>query len=229
MDFRRFRCITFDCYGTLVDWETGLFGALRPLLAAHGVKVDDAKLLEHYAELETHAEAGEYKKYREVLREVVRGLGQRLGFKPTPAELDALADSIPQWLPFPDTVPALKRMHKKHQLAVISNIDNDLFAQTARRLEVPFDQVITAEQARSYKPSRRNFELALERIGLPPEQVLHVAQSIFHDVVPARALGFATVWVHRPSPRAGAGATPAVKAQPDLEVPDLKALADMLP
>ena len=227
LDFRRFRCITFDCYGTLVDWETGLFAALRPTLAAHGVQVPDAKLLEHYAELETHAEAGEYKRYREVLREVVRGLGQRLGFVATEAEMDALPDSIPQWLPFPDTVAALTRLRRKHQLAVISNIDNDLFAPTSRRLEVPFDHVITAEQARSYKPSRRNFELALERIGLPPEQVLHCAQSIFHDVVPARALGFATGWVNRPSPRAGAGATPAVKAQPDLEVPDLRTLAEM--
>jgi 2-haloacid dehalogenase len=227
MDFRRFHCLTFDCYGTLVDWETGLFGALRPVLAAHGVKIDDAKLLEHYAELEAHAEAGEYKRYRDVLREVVLGLGKRLAFTPTPAEADALADSIPQWLPFPDTVAALRRLHKKYQLAIISNIDDDLFAHTARRLEVPFDHVITAEQARSYKPSRRNFELAIERIGLPPEQILHVAQSIFHDVVPASSLGFATVWVNRPSPRAGAGATPAAKARPDLEVPDLNTLAEM--
>lgn len=227
MDFRRFHCLTFDCYGTLVDWETGLFGALRPLLAAHGVKIDDAKLLEHYAELEAHAEAGEYKPYREVLREVVRGLGQRLGFAPSDAERNALAESVAQWLPFPDTVAALRQLHKKYQVAVISNIDDDLFAHTARRLEVPFDHVITAQQARSYKPSRRNFELALERIGLPPQQILHVAQSIFHDVVPASSLGFATVWVNRPSPRAGAGATPAVHAQADLEVPDLKTLAEM--
>ena len=131
------------------------------------------------------------------------------------------------WKPFPDTVAALKKLKSRYKLAIISNTDDDLFADTARLLEVSFDWVITAQQAGSYKPSHHNFKLALERIALPPEQVLHVAQSIYHDIVPARELGLATVWVNRRAGKHGEGATKAAQGQPDLEVPDLKTLAEM--
>ena len=158
---------------------------------------------------------------------VVRGFGGRLGFKPTDAQVRSLPDSLANWLPFPDTIAALRQLKARYQLAVISNVDDDLFAATARRLEVPFDHVITAQQARAYKPSLQMFNLAQQRIGVPPARWLHAAQSVYHDVVPARSMGIATVWVNRRSPRPGAGAAKAASGQPDLEVPDLKTLAGL--
>ncbi len=226
LDLRRFRVLTFDCYGTLIDWESGILAALRPLMAAHGKSLADDKLLELYGELEAEAEAGEYQSYRKILQAVARGFGRRLGFETSEQEARSLPESLKNWQPFPDTVAALKKLKSRFQLAIVSNTDDDLFADTARLLEVPFDWVITAQQAGSYKPSHNNFRLALERIALPPEQVLHCAQSLYHDIVPARALGLATVWVNRRGARGG-GATKAASGQPDLEVPDLKTLAEM--
>jgi 2-haloacid dehalogenase len=230
LDFTRFQVLTFDCYGTLIDWETGIFGAMRPILKTHGQVVSDADLLELYSELELQAEQGEqaeFRPYREVLKSVVRGFGDRLGFMPSESEVRSLPESLANWLPFPDTVAALRKLKSRYQLAITSNVDDDLFAGTAPRLEVHFDHVITAQQARAYKPSLRVFKLAQERIGVQPNQWLHVAQSVYHDVVPAKSLGIATVWVNRPSPRPGAGAAKAASAQPDLEVSSLKALADL--
>ncbi|HSB75592.1 MAG TPA: haloacid dehalogenase type II, partial [Terriglobales bacterium] len=188
LDFSRFRALTFDCYGTLIDWETGLLGALRPILRSHGSNLGDEQILALYAELEPAAQ-NPYRRYRDVLEEVVRGLGKRLGFEASQAEARSLPDSLPDWQPFPDTVAALQKLQARYRLAIISNTDDDLFAGTARHLKVKFDQVITAEQARAYKPSLAPFHLALQRLELPREQILHVGQSVYHDVVPARSLG----------------------------------------
>jgi len=225
LNFTQFQVLSFDCYGTLIDWETGIFSALGSTLAAHGKSIADAELLKVYSELESEAEQGEFCSYREVLGSVVRGFGERLGFKPTEAQVRSLPDSLASWLPFPDTVAALQKLKARYQLAVISNVDDDLFAATARRLEVAFDHVITAQQARAYKPSLLIFNLAQQRIGVAPARWLHAAQSVYHDVIPARSMGIATVWVNRPSPRPGVGAAKAASGQPDLEVPDLKTLA----
>jgi 2-haloacid dehalogenase len=222
LDFPRFRAITFDCYGTLIDWETGLLGALRPVLRAHGSKLRDEQILALYAELEPAAQ-NPYRRYREVLQEVMRGFGKRLGFQVSEAEARSLPDSLKDWQPFPDTVDALQKLQARFRLAIISNTDDDLFAGTAPHLQVKFDQVITAEQAGSYKPSLAPFRLALERLGLPKEQVLHAGQSVYHDVVPARSLGLATVLVRR----RGSGATRVLADKPDLEVPDLQTLASL--
>jgi 2-haloacid dehalogenase len=227
LDFTRFQVLTFDCYGTLIDWETGIFSALRPILAAHGRTVTDFALLELYSELELQAEQGEFRPYREVLQSVVRGLGERLGFTPSETEVRSLPESLANWPPFPDTVAALRKLKSRYQLAILSNVDDDLFAATERRLEVPFDHVVTAQQARAYKPAPSLFKMAQERVGVTPEKWLHVGQSVHHDVIPAKSLGIATVWVNRPSPRPGAGATKAASGQPDLEVSSLKALADL--
>lgn len=225
LDLTRFRVLTFDCYGTLINWEAGIFGALRPILAAHGKSIDDVSVLELYADLELQAEKGEYIPYREVLQQVVRGFGKRLGFNPNEAEVRSLPESLGEWKPFPDTVQGLQRLAKRFRLAIVSNIDDDLFALTRPKLGVAFDQVITAQQARCYKPCRRIFQLAQERIEVRPEEWLHVGQSVHHDVIPAKALGLSSVWVNRRSPRAGAGATKAATGQPDLEVPDIATLA----
>src|SRR5580700_1354929 len=157
LDLSRFKVLTFDCYGTMIDWETGIFSALRPILAAHGNKITDSALLELYSELELSAEQGEFLRYRDVLQSVVRGFGTRLGFSPSDAEVRSLPDSLPNWQPFPDTVASLRKLKSRYQLAVMSNIDDDLFASTAPKLGVAFDQVITAQQAGCYKPCTRMF------------------------------------------------------------------------
>jgi 2-haloacid dehalogenase len=227
LNFARFKVLTFDCYGTMIDWESGIFSALHPILAAHGKKLTDSALLELYSELEASAEKGEFLRYRDVLQSVVRGFGERLGFSPTDAEVRSLPESLAKWQPFPDTVEALRRLKARYQLAVISNVDDDLFAATAPKLGVAFDHVITAQQAACYKPCMRIFKLAEERIGVSREQWLHVGQSIYHDVIPAQSLGIGTVWVNRPSPRPGAGAAAAAVGKPDLEVPNLQNLAKL--
>jgi len=227
LDFSRFQVLTFDCYGTLVDWESGIFSALLPILAAHGKSLPDSLLLELYGELEAEAEHEPYRPYRDVLQAVVHGFGRRLDFLPSEAESRSLPESLARWQPFPDTVGALRRLQKRYKLAVLSNIDDDLFACTAPKLEVSFDHVITAERARAYKPSIEVFRLAQKRIGVPIDRWLHVGQSIYHDVIPAQSLGVSTVWVNRPSPRSGIGAVKAATAQPDCVVPTLAALAAM--
>ena len=225
MNLKDFSVLTFDCYGTMIDWESGIFSALHPVLKAHSQKISEVALLEMYADLELAAEQGEYSKYWDVLESVVRGFGQRLGFKPTEAEVRSLPESVKTWQPFPDTVAALQKLKSRYQLAVISNIDDDLFTLTAPKLKVHFDHVITAAQARCYKPCTKIFRMAQERMGVSPGKWLHVGQSIYHDVIPVKSLGIATVWVNRPSPRAGAGATKAASGKPDLEVSSLDALA----
>ncbi len=227
LDFNPFQCLTFDCYGTLIDWESGILQAMETTLAAHGQPCTQDEILELYAELESEAERGEYVTYREILKRVVRGFGYRLGFSPSAQEVESLPESLKNWQPFPDTVSALKSLKTKYKLAVISNIDDDLFPSSARYLQVPFDYVVTAQQAKSYKPSLNNFRLALDRIGLPHNKVLHVAQSLYHDIAPARSLGLSTVWVNRRTGEKGWGATRPATAQPDVEVPDLESLASM--
>jgi 2-haloacid dehalogenase len=227
LNFRDFRVLSFDCYGTLVDWESGILGAVGPILAAHHKSLPDSALLELYGELEARAEEGEFRPYRQVLQSVVRGFGERLGFTPGEEEISSLPDSLADWKPFPDTVAALHRLKSRYQLAIISNVDDALFAPTAARLEVKFDHIITAQQARAYKPSPGIFKLAEKRIGATRAQWLHAAQSVYHDVVPASSLGIANVWVNRRSHRTGAGAAKAASAHPDLEVPDLQTLAGL--
>ncbi|MGH9500966.1 MAG: haloacid dehalogenase type II [Terriglobales bacterium] len=227
LDLSRFSVLSFDCYGTLIDWEAGIFSALRPILAAHNKRVNDVTLLKMYSELELEAEQ-EYVSYREVLRSVVRRFGERLEFDPTQAELRSLPDSLASWEPFPDTVAALRELKTRYELAVISNIDDDLFASTAPKLGMKCDHVITAQQALCYKPCKRIFEIAKSRLGVAPEKWLHVGQSIYHDVIPAQMMGLATVWVNRPSRRAGAGATKAAAGKPDLEVSSLKELVELV-
>ena len=184
--------------------------------------------LELYGELESEAERGAYRDYKAVLRTVLEGLGSRLGFSPTRTELERFAMSVKDWPAFPDSPRALHALKTKYKLAIISNIDDDLFAFSAQRLQVAFDWVVTAQQVKSYKPSHNNFHRAFERLGVPPSRILHVAQSLFHDIAPAKALGLATVWVNRRHGKAGSGATPPAQAQPDMEVPDLQSLAQRI-
>jgi 2-haloacid dehalogenase len=230
MDFSRFTTISFDCYGTLIDWESGILPTLRDVLANHGQTLSDAAILELYGEFEAGAESGPYQSYRDVLQSVVRAFAERLNFAASSAEINSLPESVTAWRPFPDTVSALHELQKQYKLAIISNVDDDLFAETRKHLQLEFDGVITAEQARSYKPSLNNFRMALRALAISPDRLLHAAQSVYHDVVPARSLGISTVWVNRKSARPGIGAVRASAAlvsekQADLQVPDLASLA----
>jgi 2-haloacid dehalogenase len=227
LDFNRFEVLTFDCYGTLINWETGILSALRPVLSAHKKEIDDATLLKLYGDFEQRSEQGAFRPYREVLKSVVRQFGDELQFTPTAKEARSLSDSLPSWRPWPDTVAALRQLKTRFRLAILSNVDDDLFAHTGPQLEVDFDEVITAQQAQAYKPSLKIFELALSRINAPAHRVLHVGQSIYHDVIPAQSLGLTAVWVNRRSARPGVGAIKSAEAEPDLTVSTLADLATL--
>jgi len=225
LQWNDFEVLTFDCYGTLIDWETGILDTLRPIFATHRVELIPEETLELYGELESTAERGEYREYKAVLRLVLERLGARLGFVHTAEELQRFSISVKNWPAFSDSASALQALRRRYRLAIISNIDDDLFAFSAERLQVKFDWIITAKQVKSYKPSLNNFRLAFERIGVPQKRILHVAQSLFHDIAPANVLGLSTVWVNRRQNKEGSGATPVAQARPDLEVPDLRTLA----
>jgi len=227
LDLSQFEVFTFDCYGTLVDWETGILRALRTIVHPHKVHASDNELLEAYASAESDLETGEFMPYRRVLELVVRNLGAKFSFNASPDEQHLLPESLKTWQPFPDTVAALRRLHQRYKLAIISNVDDDLFVHTGKLLEVPFDFVTTALEVRSYKPSFNNFRRALEKMRVSKDRVLHVAQSLHHDIEPTRALGIRSIWVNRRHGKPGAGATVVSAAKPDLEVPDLKTLADL--
>lgn len=227
LDFDRFTYLTFDCYGTLIDWERGILAALRPVLDRYEMRISDDAALELYGELESEGEREPYRPYRDVLTTVMDGFGARLGFVPTDVERAALASSVGDWPPFPDTVEALRALAGRFRLVILSNIDDDLFALSARHLGVAFAAVVTAQQVGRYKPDPRNFRTLLDRLDTAPDRVLHVAQSLYHDIAPANALGLTTVWVNRRHDRPGSGATPPATALPALEVPDLRTLAHL--
>ena len=226
LDFGRFDVLTFDCYGTLIDWEAGILAGLHAVLDPRGVTADDEDLLERYARHEAAIEAGPYLRYREVLARALAGVCAEVGVEPRAEELAAFGGLVGSWPAFPDSAAALSRLQQRFGLAVITNCDDDLFAASARRLGVDFDFVITAQQVGAYKPSHRNFEVAFERIDRPRDRILHVAQSLFHDHVPARELGLSSVWIDRRHDRPGSGATPAATAAPTLAVPDMATFAD---
>ena len=222
IDFGAFEALTFDCYGTLIDWETGIASWLRPFADAS----DDA-LLESFARHEAALEAGPYRTYREVLAEALRGVGRDFGFEPSDAQAAAFGDSVGSWPAFADSAAALTALKRRYRLGVITNCDDELFALSNRRLGVEFDWVITAQQAGGYKPRLENFTYAFERIDVPRERILHVAQSLFHDHAPAKALGMTTVWIDRRQGREGFGATPPAQAQPDAVVPEMRTFAQL--
>lgn len=221
------RILTFDCYGTLIDWESGLLAILRDTLGEAAADTSDEDLLSLYAKFEADAERS-FQPYRDVLRDVMQRFDKQFEAGLSDVGLEVLALDLPTWPPFDDTIPALRRLAERYALGVISNVDRDLFSATAKVLEVPFDWVITAEDAGSYKPSLNNFNVALDEMGAEVEEVVHVAQSLYHDIAPAAGLGLKTIWVDRRRGRTGTGATPQAVAHPDARVSDLSSLADLI-
>ena len=226
LDFNRLEWLSFDCYGTLVDWETGISTAVAEVVESHGIRKSGAEILALFADLEPKVQGSPgYLTYRRVLRDVMALIGAEFGFRCTEVELGCLADTLPDWPVFPDVVPALKTLKTRYKLAVISNVDDDLFAGTAEALGVDFDVVVTAEQVRSYKPDLRNFRVASARMAVDKQRWLHVAESLYHDIEPANQLGINCVWVNRADRGGGTRRTDAV---PDLVVPDLAALGNVM-
>jgi 2-haloalkanoic acid dehalogenase type II len=230
MEITDFKVLSFDCYGTLIDWEAGILAALAPWRAERGIGAADDRLLESFGRHE-HAiqDADPSLLYTDVLRRVMRAIGAEHGVTTTGREDDALALSVEDWPAFPDTVEALGYLKRHYRLAILSNIDATSFRQTQPHLEVEFDAVLTAQAIGSYKPDRRNFEALVARLGddgVTAPEILHTAQSLYHDIAPAGALGLATCWIDRRAGKPGAGATPPSDAVPDFTFPTLGALAD---
>lgn len=204
-----YKTLTFDCYGTLIDWETGILRCLQPMLQNYYVNTIDEFVLNLFATLEPEAQQ-QGGTYKDVLTQVTAGFARRLGFTPDGEALGKLAASVAHWPAFPDTVAALATLRQHFKLGIVSNIDDDLFAASQAHLEMDFDFVVTAEQVGAYKPDPAMFKTALAKAEGP---VLHVAQSRYHDIVPATELKLDTVWINRPS----LGAAHPVDAKPTWE------------
>jgi 2-haloacid dehalogenase len=227
-----FRALSLDCYGTLIDWERGISAVLRPWARDHDLDIDDERLLAAYGEHEARMEARTpTARYPDVVAQSMMAIGQDLGVPVSRAEAERLATSVPEWPAFPDSREALTSLAKHYKLIVLSNVDRASFRGSSQRLGVSFTEVITAEDVGCYKPSARNFEVLLARAaqhGIGGHTLLHVAQSLFHDHVPAKAVGLATVWINRRHDRAGRGLipVPTTSVSPDWEFPSMRAFAE---
>jgi len=211
MKLTDFEALTFDCYGTLIDWETGLYNSLQPLLQAGAVTLGRDEVLAVFARHEAAQEAATPRMiYSELLAEVHRRLAGEWGVKADEERAVAFGKSVPDWPEFPDTQASLQYLQRYYKLVILSNVDRASFRLSLPKLGVEFDAVLTAEEIGSYKPDRRNFHYMIEKLGemgVPKERILHTAQSLFHDHVPAKELGLATAWINRRHGKTGTGAT----------------------
>lgn len=224
-----FRVLTFDCYGTLIDWEGGIHAALAPLLARGDGRMGRDAALEAFARLEAEQEAATPTMiYSDLLAEVHRRLAREWGLPAEEADHRRFGASVPDWPAFPDSAEALAYLKRHFSLVILSNVDRTSFAGSNRRLGVVFDAICTAQDIGSYKPADRNFDYMLEHLsalGHASHQVLHTAQSLFHDHVPAKRAGLATAWIDRRHDQGGWGATPPAEARYDFRFTSLAAMA----
>ena len=227
-----FDALSFDCYGTLIDWEAGIAAVLSRWARSRRLSLDSEALLAAFSRHEAAAETGHPQElYPAILARSMRGLGSELGAQVREQDAQALAHSVPSWPAFPDSRAALSTLGERYKLIILSNVDRDSFAGSSRRLGVRFTSILTAQDIGAYKPSPRCFEaLTAEasRLGIPRGRLLHVAQSLFHDHVPAKRAGLPTAWINRRHDKPGWGATPAPQADvtPDWEFPSMAAFAD---
>jgi 2-haloacid dehalogenase len=226
-----FDALSFDCYGTLIDWEAGIAAVLRRWAASRRLALDDEALLAAFSGSEAAAEAEHPDElYPAILARSMRGLGSEFGAEVSEQDAQSLARSVPDWPAFADSADALRALGQRYKLIILSNVDRSSFAASNRRLGASFAGILTAEDIGSYKPSPRNFEaLAAEasRLGVRKGRLLHVAQSLFHDHVPAKKAGLPTAWINRRRNRRGWGATPPPPAEviPDWQFPSMAAFA----
>jgi 2-haloalkanoic acid dehalogenase type II len=226
-DFSRYRVLSFDCYGTLIDWEAGILAVLRPWAVLHGANFTDDELLRAHGRHETAVQQEAPRaRYPDVLRETMRRIGADLGIPVASEQAVVYGDSVKDWPAFADSAAALQRLQQSYSLAILSNVDRDSFAASNRRLGVEFDLIVTAEDVGAYKPDLRGFNQllsSLSQLGTDRTGLLHVAESLYHDHVPAAAVDLDSVWINRRHGKAGFGAT----APPDSPVAPLATFASL--
>ncbi len=233
MKLTDFDVLTFDCYGTLIDWESGILDALRPWAEKRGHAVEDSTLLGAFGRHEWVQQTARPRAlYPDILAGAFLGIAGELGIAAEPGEAEAFGDSVKDWPAFPDSAEALAYLKRHYKLAVLSNIDRASFAHSNAKLGVEFDLLVTAQDVGSYKPAPAHFERALAELaemGIAKQQILHTAQSLHHDHVPAKAMGFTTMWINRRAGKSGAGAdkAPPSEVEPDWEVPSLAAVVEL--
>ena len=227
-----FKVLTFDCYGTLIDWESGILAALRPLLGKLNGRVADEAALATFARHESALEKAQPSlNYRKLLAEAYRGLAKEWNVGITDAEAERFGNSVPDWPAFADSAAALGYLKQHYKLVILSNIDRASFAESNKKLGVTFDAICTAEDVGSYKPDKRNFDFVLktvqEKLGFAPKDILHTAQSLFHDHQTAKAIGLATNWIDRRMGKSGSGATAPVEGvKTDFHFPSMAAFVE---
>jgi 2-haloacid dehalogenase len=233
LDFNRYKALTFDCYGTLIDWETGIATALAEWATKRKVTLPDDGGLALFGKYETAREASMGATlYRDLLGHVLGDMATELGAEADGADRAAFGGSVGDWPAFPDSAEALQRLQKRYKLCILSNVDRASFARSNDRLGVEFDLIVTAEDVKSYKPNLNHFHRAFEQLaakGIARPDILHVAQSLHHDHVPAKRIGMPSVWINRRAVRGGGwGATvpPPEDVKPDMEFPSMTAFAD---
>ena len=232
MKLTDFGVLTFDCYGTLIDWESGIYEALGPLIAASGRDIGRNEALEAFADIES-AQQSETPDmaYPDILAAVHGRLGRSWGADTSPEQNAAFGAAVPDWPAFPDSIDSLRYLKDHYKLVILSNVDKGSFAASNARLGVEFDAVYTAEEIGSYKPSLNNFNYMLDKLAamvIPKSAILHTAQSLFHDHAPAQAVGLARCWIDRRMGEDGSGATKATDERPDVHFhfDSMAALAD---
>lgn len=228
LDFDKYKALTFDCYGTLVDWETGITQLIKPWLDELDSPVPVDLVITSFAIHQAkHQQVRPALLYPNVLAKTWRDIEETFGWSENTERARRFAASVPNWPPFADTVESLRYLSGFYKLVILSNVDNASLAGTLRRLEVSFELTVTAEDVQSYKPGLPHFNRAIEGLlakGIRKDEILHVAQSKHHDVKPGCELGLATVWVNRRHDRKGSGATLATEAEPHLTVTSLAEL-----
>lgn len=231
MDLTKFDALSFDCYGTLIDWEAGIAAVLGPIARRQKPGLTDDELLEAFSKAEGDVEAGNPSMiYSTILEESFRQTGAALGFEVSDADAIVFGNSVGDWPAFPDSAEALGRLKRRYKLIILSNVHREGFAGSNRRLEVEFDAILTAQDIGTYKPSPANFDALLARaaeMGIANGRLLHVAQSLFHDHIPAKKAGLPTVWINRRYDKQGWGATPepSIAVVPDIEFASMAAFA----
>ena len=224
MDFGKIKLLSFDCYGTLIDWRSAVVDIIGTFLTDKGAKATQTEIFELFLQADRQMISDKYLSYKEILAGIMIRISGQLGVPLKNKERYLLTDRFGDWRPFIDTVENLKILKERYQLAIISNVDDALFSITNQLLEVSFDHIITAEQLGTYKPDPGNFEIAMKRFGLEKEECMHVAQSIHHDIVPSNKLDWNNAWVNRYKEPERIDPSEF----PDLEVPDLASLVRIL-
>jgi 2-haloacid dehalogenase len=228
IDFERYKVLTFDCYGTLIDWDSGISDLVRPWLSDMRSAVPPDLVVSTFALMQArHQQVRPALLYPEVLRRAWRDIEEQFGWDENPERAETFAHSVGSWKPFPDTVESLRYLSGCYQLGILSNVDNASILSTLKLLDVPFSTIVTAEDVKSYKPGLPHFEEAIKRFaasGIQKSEILHVAQSKHHDMIPGRQFGLTTVWVNRRHGKKGTGATLAATAESDLTVNSLAEL-----